>query len=349
MIIYNDDYNNQLLQLCIKFGTRTLYSRLKPTKRRISKYNYLYEYVMQCTKNFLDNTYSFNMRLYWVLNKFQDFPKCKVCHKPIVFKNHKCFRLKLSNKNQIIDVWPKHCSTKCAQNNISTREKYKQTSIKKYGTNFPWQSKLVIEKIENTIEQKYGKRHYAQTDAWKNKVIKTNLKNIGVEFHMQLKKYQNKAKKTYYNKTGYFHPLQNPNIQTKIIKKYKYNSTTFDSSIELAYYIWLSVNNIDFVFQPKDKIIPYYDKYGKKHIYHPDFYLTSTDILIELKGDNHFNKHGVLKDISNPRKNYIAEAKYQCMIQHNVKIIKQSELKMTAIKYCVDKFKSKTWYKKFEL
>ena len=42
-------------------------------------------------------------------------------------------------------------------------------------------------------------------------------------------------------------------------------------------------------------------------------------MLIEIKGDNHFDKiTGKMINISDRSKDYIAEAKYQCMIENNV-------------------------------
>ena len=56
--------------------------------------------------------------------------------------------------------------------------------------------------------------------------------------------------------------LQNKRIKTCIEKydslyfthKYKYNDLKFDSSWELAYYIWLKDNNIQFTYQPRPAI-----------------------------------------------------------------------------------------------
>ena len=100
----------------------------------------------------------------------------------------------------VVSQWPRHCSTKCAQNNILTRNACKNTSKLKYGTDFPWQNKSVIQKIETTMENKYGKKHYAQTTAWKDKVEHTNIKNIGAtiqgeQIYQAILMNQNKKKK----------------------------------------------------------------------------------------------------------------------------------------------------------
>ena len=49
--------------------------------------------------------------------------------------------------------------------------------------------------------------------------------------------------------------------------------------------------------------------------------------VYEIKGDNHFSKKtGKMVNISNPSKNYIAEAKHECMLDNNVKILTFKEI-----------------------
>ena len=119
-------------------------------------------------------------------------------------------------------------------------------------------------------------------------------------------------------------------------RKYTYNGIMFDSSPEIAYYIWLSDNNIPFIYHP-DTEIWYLDKNGKSHKYEPDFLLLETNILVDIKGD-HFFKTNIFKNVTE---------KYQCMLNNNVMIItsKQYEKFMN---YCAKKFGSKTWFKNYK-
>ena len=104
-------------------------------------------------------------------------------------KQVKQFIEKAQNTNKINNCWPKHCSNKCAQNNFKTRDKFKKTSLIKYGTEFPWQNKEIINKIENTMEIKYGKRHAKQVKQFKEKAQNTNLHKYGVIHPMKLKSF----------------------------------------------------------------------------------------------------------------------------------------------------------------
>ena len=110
--------------------------------------------------------------------------------------------------------------------------------------------------------------------------------------------------------------------------KYKYDNIKFSSSYELAYYIWLKDNNINFIYQADS--IPF-DFYGVTKHYVPDFKIN--DILVEIKGIHFFeNKDTNGKMIcpwkhknDTPEKiklrNELFEAKHQCMIRNNVEII----------------------------
>lgn len=63
------------------------------------------------------------------------------------------------------------------------------------------------------------------------------------------------------------------------------------------------------------------------HKYFPDF-RTNGSTYIEIKGDDQFDKKtGKMIDKLDPSKNYIAEAKHDCMIANGVAIIKSDGIK----------------------
>ena len=80
--------------------------------------------------------------------------------------------------------------------------------------------------------------------------------------------------------------MQNHDIRISSQQKYLYNNINFDSSWELAYYIWLTDNNIEFEYQPN--ISFEYMVNGKIHKYFPDFLIN--DEYIEIKGNQFFDK-----------------------------------------------------------
>ncbi len=73
--------------------------------------------------------------------------------------------------------------------------------------------------------------------------------------------------------------------------------------------------------------------------------------LHEIKGLQHFRNFDKTKDMiwpNNPKKDYIAEAKHQCMIKNNVKILTNDDYKIY-LKYCQKKFNSSQWFKQFKI
>ncbi|MBQ2653561.1 MAG: hypothetical protein IJF83_08390 [Methanobrevibacter sp.] len=182
-----------------------------------------------------------------------------------------------------------------------------------YGTGF--QIKSVKEKAEKTIIDKYGvdnvfKLPEIHQIANKTKEEKYNNKNYNN---------REKAKETYYNKTGYYIPLQNPEVKSKVKKLYTFNNIKFDSSWELAYYIWLSDNNINFKYQPNMPLE--YKVNNLIKYYYPDFLVNNQ--FYEIKGNQFFNENNQL---INPFNNTLDIEKYQCMIDNNVKILREKDI-----------------------
>lgn len=205
------------------------------------------------------------------------------------------------------------------------------------GTGF--QIKLVKETAQKTILNKYGVDNVFKLDEFRNKIKQTILDKYGVDNIFKLDEFRNKAAITYYNKTGYIHPLMNPEIKSKIRNKYVYKNISFDSSWELAYYIWLNDNNIKFQYQPN---IPLkYYKEDKEHYYYPDFIID--DIFYEIKGNQFFNENN---ELINPFNNKLDLEKYQCMLDNNVKILKEQDIKLI-LNYIDDKY-GKNYLKQFK-
>lgn len=155
----------------------------------------------------------------------------------------------------------------------------------------------------------------------------TKLRNYGDETYNNVEQ----ARKTYFERTGYVNPYYNPEVIahrfddyekrtgfknpshnpaviSKMRARYYYDGQRFDSSWELAYYIWLKDHNIPFEFHidPID-----YSYQGKMHRYFPDFKVNG--MLVEIKGPQ------LLKLMQ--ESNSLDNAKYRCMVEHGVKIM----------------------------
>ena len=234
--------------------------------------------------------------------------------------------------------------------NKDIQKKLKEGFIKKYGTSNVMEVEQIKEKIKETNKRKYGSEWYLGTDQCKNATKNFFNDVYGVDHPSQVKEIQEKkektnieryghrAGKTFNNDTnkltmieryGVEHVLQNPEIRKRSQYRYTYNNILFDSKPEIALYIYLMENNINFEYQPDIKFE--YEYCGKIHYYMPDFRIN--DEYVEIKGD-HFFKDGKMicpfrnKNWSDETYNNICglyESKYQCMIKNNIKILKSHD------------------------
>jgi len=186
------------------------------------------------------------------------------------------------------------------------KEKAMQTNLKKYGYIWSSNSKQIRQKISNTVKSK----------DCQNRTKATCLKKYGVTHHTQSQHYIRTAK-----------------------KRYLYNNISFDSSWELAFYIWHIDQNIHIVRSPCT--IKYKDLNNEDHMYTPDFLVKNQ--LIEIKGNQFFDKDGNLINIYTHK---IAADKLLCMKEHNVKMLRYNDIKFY-LQYCADKYNTNDWYKQF--
>lgn len=244
---------------------------------------------------------------------------CENCKKKFYITRATVYRKLNANT---LNLKCKSCNIKEAklkEDKIATAIKRKQTCLQKYGCENTWQLDKVKEnssknwperkkKIEATMLEKYGTIYCTQNKEIMNRAIKTAKEN-----DPGFKKRMDKIKKTNLEKRGHEYNFQDEDYREKSIKTmlekygrviysrtYVYNNICFDSSWELAYYIWLEHNNLNFKYQPCK--IKYYSDFDKKeHIYFPDFLVEGQ--LVELKSkpfmDMLINGEGKIKQSMN--------------------------------------------------
>lgn len=181
-------------------------------------------------------------------------------------------------------------------------------------------------KTKSTKKERYGDENY--NNIQKNK--KTKKERYGDENYNNHEQYE----QTCINKYGVKSSMMVESIVRKSRLSYVYDNQNFKSIPELAFYIWLKDNNIKFKYQPN--IYFEYEFDGIKHKYHPDFQLLEDNKIIEIKGDHFFKADGTMfcpfrdpswDDIKYDKVCCKFEAKHQCMISNNVKILRTSEYK----------------------
>ena len=89
-----------------------------------------------------------------------------------------------------------YCCVSCAQKSEITRNKLKETCIKKYGVDNPWKCDEVKDKIKNTFIKKYGVKNNMFLDSFKEQRRETWIKNYGVDHPLKSKAIQNKITQT---------------------------------------------------------------------------------------------------------------------------------------------------------
>lgn len=242
---------------------------------------------------------------------------CLTCGKPTNFKSieHGYFNF---------------CSVSCSRKHKQTQEKVEQTNLKNHGTKtwnnrekskitckethnceYVFQSTTVKNKIKYTVKQQYGYDHISQVPSIRNKIEQTCLNHFGNTNPLVNEKIKEKIKHT--NKILY--GTSNPNHN----HYYYFDNKNFDSSYELAYYIWLKNHNIDFEYQPD---ISFSYEYNGTRNYYPDFLVE--DNYVELKGSHFFKNHNINERMINPydrSQDDLYEAKHQCMLKNGVIII----------------------------
>ena len=191
----------------------------------------------------------------------------------------------------------------------SIKKKLKETNLKRHGN----ENYNNMKRIKETKLEKYGSSNYVNSE----KAKETRIKHFGVNHHLQLPEYLEKQQKTNLEKYGVKHVLQNHEIFCKTKKKYKYDGKTFDSKPEIEFYKKLKENFIDFEYQPDISFT--YECDGAIHQYSPDFRIGRS--YYELKGSHFFDENGKMINPWDRTQDAKYEAKHQCMIINNIRII----------------------------
>lgn len=86
--------------------------------------------------------------------------------------------------------------------------------------------------------------------------------------------------------------MHDPETRRKCSFRYTFDDESFDSSYELAVFLYVRDNGI-LLKHLSDIRLPY-DFNGKTHFYYPDFLDTETGRFIEIKGSHFFREDGTM-------------------------------------------------------
>lgn len=211
------------------------------------------------------------------------------------------------------------------------------TKRRKYGNKF----EKITEKQKKTVAN-FTKEKRQQIQ---NKRKKTCKKIYGVEYSSQCSNVKQKVKNTFRKNYGVDNPMQSAEFRQKILgRKYIYDNKSFDSSDELALYIWMVDHKLAFEFQPNVGFE--YQFNGKKKMYFPDFKIG--DKCFEIKGDHFFKEDGTMQNPYDHSQDSLYEAKHQCMLKNHVIIILTSSAFIKRIRQYVNNKYGKKYLKQFK-
>jgi hypothetical protein len=261
-------------------------------------------------------------------SRMNDHSLCRSCHMKITYANNPKLGKNASEKRkktcmEIYDV------ENVAQSKVC-QEKEKKTRLERYGYEKPFMNKdfqLEVQKKAHTIEAEL-------------KRVNTSLEKTGETHHMKNKDIAKKLSITYKERTGYDNPMFNPEVKQAIVDTYGkigslsgyiYNDIHFDSSWELAFYIWLVDNKKQFIYHPPFSI-DYIGSDENSHKYCPDFLVEGK--FYEIKGTQFFDENG---DPFNMYTKQFWWEKYNLIKDNNIIILKKEDIQIY-LKYVSEKY-----------
>lgn len=300
----NPIYFKQLRKLILQYPRQCTHILLAKGRKREGannwKFKYLYDWIMQMSCLFVETPPTLIEILLWIMNDMIDYPICE---------NQNC-KNKI-RKLQIGGRYAKHCCCKCSGKNPQTLKQRELTCLKIYGSKNIFSSDYGKNKIRETCLKNYGVPYSGMSSIKKKHTEESNIKKYGVKNVNQVPEIKERGTTTLMKNYG----------QLFNYSKYKYDNHKFDSSWEIIYYMYLKDHKIQFEFH-KTNFFFTYKKEGKLKRYYPDFIVENE--IHEIKGDQFFNDKNEPYDTVH--KLWWKE-KYQCMIDHNVKILRSADLK----------------------
>ena len=225
------------------------------------------------------------------------------------------------------------------QQSQTIRDKTHKTNLDNLGVEYPLESEIIKEKVKITNNNSYGVDWVFQSEKVKNKIKQSVQSIYGVDNVSKSDEIKLLKEQTTFSNYGVLYYSQTSEFHKCCHKRYtnsKYPDMTFATSWEFKVYDFLTEHNILFEYQPDISI--HYEYRGISHTYHPDFLVNGR--IYEVKGDHFFriNEETGKEEMYCPwRKQNISdeeymdicrkeEAKHQCMIAHNVIILRKAQI-----------------------
>ena len=295
---FKNDQNNFLKLRNLVISKPLIYTKILLAKSFSDKK--LIEWIWNCSKQFKVIPKTFKEIIQWILTDRTNYPKCQ---------NPNC--QKVITKVQGNGQYAKHCCRKCSGEDPNTKLIRERSCLKLFGTTNVFSSEYGKQKIMEGCLRNLGVPFSGMSEIKKQHTVESNLKKYGVQNVNQVPEIKARGTNTAMKNNG----------QLFNYCKYKFDNRKFDSSWELMYYIYLKDHKIQFEYHKPNLSFVYYVNGYKKH-YYPDFVVENE--IQEIKGSQFFNDKNEPYDCQH--KLWWRE-KYQCMIDNNIKILRENDLK----------------------
>jgi predicted nucleic acid-binding Zn ribbon protein len=196
--------------------------------------------------------------------------KCKVCGKTVIERN-----VTVSKKSELVCGPCLRAATKLENHGSTTYNnlaKAQATCLSRYGVDNPYKLDKVVNRTRTRSKEWYKKR----TETSRNNCVE----RYGSPNGGQTPEVRERIKKTCLKKYGGPAPVYASSVRSKMRAKYDYNGILFDSSWELA--TWIYHKNHGIPIEKCNEGIPY-EFEGKTCTFFPDFVINGEKV--EIKGD----------------------------------------------------------------
>lgn len=143
-------------------------------------YTILYNELMNPKYDFCK---SIKERIYCYFKGISEAPVCRECGSQVKFHGYDY-------------GYAKFCSSKCARLNEDSINKYKSTSLSRYGVDCPMRSEEIKARVKRRCIEKYGVDNAMKSEEIKDKLKSTMMSKYGVDNPMKSEVFRNKAKDT---------------------------------------------------------------------------------------------------------------------------------------------------------
>jgi very-short-patch-repair endonuclease len=166
------------------------------SKLKVPKPNLFNVEVKQFLYDYCSETDELKILFYMWKNNINEIPTCQYpnCNNKVKFD---------ISRNK----FNKGC---CREHSI------KSANLKKYGVEFPLQSKIILNKTKDTLKERYGVENPMKVEIFKEKLKNNNFQKYGTSYPIQLNKFKEKQKQTNLQKYGVEYLAQSSKIKNKI-------------------------------------------------------------------------------------------------------------------------------------